>query len=626
VGASGYEALAQCPHLKTINGISLEALTEDCTNLDLSATPVISSGAMSCVLARIVKMPKLTHLNLSGSNLTSKSHVHALTPIIGSGPCCDGGCDHSFINGTCAYKNCAKCDLDFCSTCCMSSCPMVCLAGALEQLPHLVSLKIADCAFQGGRFGPVRSHHDEEGYRRLGASLCKHESLVDLDISGNYFKGPGFPHLAEGVALMPALTTVKLEYGTILFKQWLLDDVIKPSGHWTFAELLLFARAIARNTRLRHIDLSDVGHLPEKVTEALVESVYGNTKQDMDEADTSETQPNISPTPKCINLETLVVDGLELPFAELQNGSIASLDFSTETLTDRQELAPLFVLMLRCSTSLTSVDFSNQDFGTATPAVVDAALALARRSNVLQCCNGIDLRQGADGAETLSVVGQRPIMPLGVSVLAMVVQHGSLTSLDLSCCFMDATSLADLLSAMVQRQTVTSLDVSRNPLRAKGVQELADFLRSDNKLHTLKACSIQMPPQGTWQEFAVALETNTTLVYLDLRGNSLHDMIKGRLRRTMEELRSVLPFSLQAKVCFLLCNRRLPRHLRLPELMPVGDKGALFLDGAQSPILLIFQYCAEARQLLLGTDWEEALNDDRTDTDEQDEQDSDEQW
>jgi hypothetical protein len=63
---------------------------------------------------------------LPGSNLASKSHIHVLTPVVGgsSGIGCSGGCDARGFKSTSACMNCAKCGLDFCSTCCMSECPM----------------------------------------------------------------------------------------------------------------------------------------------------------------------------------------------------------------------------------------------------------------------------------------------------------------------------------------------------------------------------------------------------------------------------------------------------------------------------------------------------------------------
>jgi len=609
VGASGYKVLSKCAQLEEIDGIPLGAFTEDCTILDLSGNPLRSTGAVACVIARTALTPNLTHLNLSGCNLTSKSHVHQLTPVVGRfmGIGCNGGCDCRDFQGNNAYKNCSSCDLDFCSTCCMSECPMVALAEALDRLPHLVSLGIANCAFEGGRDGgPVRSHLDEESYHVLGAALRRHEKLSHVDLSQNYFKGPGFPHLARQLALMPALLTVKVGASARDFKQWLTAEALEPSSEWSYAELLLLARAVARNPRLRRLDLSEVkGQLRSSIVEALVESLCGggNDETTRSEAGTSGPEPIHVHGAKRVTLDELVIEGphFVLPFRQLQDGTVSSLDFSTEFCRGCEELAPLLALALSCSTSLTDLDLSNQDFGKATQNIVDAALALTMgKGGPLQRCNGIDVRPGTEGV--LRVSKQRPIMPLGVSVLAATaLPHGSLTTLDLDGCGMSSESLEHLLSAMLRRQTVTSLNVSRSELRGPGMQALADFLRVDKRLRTLQAQNISGLRQASFSEtleFARALETNLTLVNLDLRQNLLHTAIVERLRRTMEERRRVVPFPTDAKICFLLCNQRLPWRLRLPPVL-VSEVSNLVSDGGQSPLVQIFQYCSEARQLLL---------------------------
>eukprot|EP00434_Breviolum_minutum_P006181 symbB.v1.2.005449.t1/scaffold318.1/size313828/12 len=212
VGAHGYKILSQSPTLQQINGVDLSSFKESTIELDFSNNPVIPSGSVAAIIARTVLTPKLQRLDLSRCNLTSKSHVHPLTPVVGgsSGIGCNGGCDCRTFEGTNAYKHCAECDLDFCSTCCMSECPMIALAESLYRLPHLVSLKLSDCSFQGGKLGPVRSHLDTEGYEILGEALAKHENITELDLSKNFFKGQGFPYLLQGVVQMKGLKHITL--------------------------------------------------------------------------------------------------------------------------------------------------------------------------------------------------------------------------------------------------------------------------------------------------------------------------------------------------------------------------------------------------------------------------------
>merc|ERR1712176_304351 len=98
-----------------------------------------------------------------------------------------------------------------------------------------------------------------------------------------------------------------------------------------------------------------------------------------------------------------------------------------------------------------------------------------------------------------------------------------------------------------------------------------------------------------------SMETNITLALLDLSENDVHPHIMGLLQRTMEEKRPVVPLPLDSKFCFLLCNRHLPPHLQLPELMQthVAQLGQLISDDTQTPLFQIFRYAATARELLI---------------------------
>ncbi|CAE7413391.1 Rai14 [Symbiodinium sp. CCMP2592] len=158
-----------------------------------------------------------------------------------------------------------------------------------------------------------------------------------------------------------------------------------------------------------------------------------------------------------------------------------------------------------------------------------------------------------------------------------------------------------LLSALLQLKTVTSLDISGQPLRKAGFVELSSFLRADRKLEILRACDVAAPHTACADmvDFTKAMEINSSLVVLDLRSNRLQPGIAGRLRRTMEEKRSTVPLAFDAKICFLLCNRHLPGHLQLPEVAQVFEASRLYTGGAHSPLFMIFQFCGRPRQLLL---------------------------
>lgn len=587
VGAAGYKILSGCTHLEDINGICLGDFTTECMSLDFSTAPLQSAGAVACVIARTTLTPNLTHLNLSGSNLTSKSHCHALSPVIGgsSGVGCDGGCDCSAFRGTNAYKKCAQCDLDFCSTCCMSECPMVALADALRRLLCLVSLKIANCAFQGGRHGPIRSHKDEASYQALGESLSKHESITELDISDNFFKGPGFPHLAKHVAMMPSLSSLKIGKSPVDFADWLTAETIKPGSDAHSAELLVLAHTIARNSVLRHLDFSECGHaLSHDIVCVLVESLRATAGQNVNNAESSK-----------LALETLKLQDFAIPVANLQDGILTQLDVSNARQTFQHVLAPLFALMVDIGTALTDINFGNQEFGHFTDAVVSAVLSQAE-SGGLKTYNGIQLHPPPE-MKTLDVQDQ-PIMNHGICVMASTsIPRGNITSLNLRKCGLDSYSLRPLLAAMRSKPTVTSLDISSQHISSEGLRELANFLRVDKKLQVLRARDIGARGEGML-EISNALEINLSLVTLDLRENQLHELAVKKLKRTMQEKRSIVPMAAELKYVFLLCNERLPRRMRLPDAQ-CTEVSRLFSDGACSPAPLIFQYAAQARELLL---------------------------
>lgn len=586
VGACGYKALSQCSQLAAINDIQLKEFVPASTSLDLSKTPALSTGAVACVIARTYLTPNLKELNLSGSNLTSKSHVHPLTPVAGgnSGIGCNGGCDHPSFDGTNAYKHCIKCDLDFCATCCMSECPMVALAASLARLPSLIILKISDCAFEGGRDGgPVRSHLDIEGYKVLGEALAQSQ-IQELDISNNYFRGPGFAHLAKGVSRMKCLTTLKAGCGTIQFNNWLNSEEIQVEGNQ--AETLLLCMSIARNTNLKRLDLSNVtDKLGKAGVEALVESLSCPSATSL--------QPQLAERLEAIMLEP----NYSLPFGSLCRGNIHDLDFSTEGIRDHEILAPLFILMLSFGTSLTTIDLRGVDFGSCNQMVSAAVLALL--AHKLHTYNGQCLRSKSE-IESLSVQNSA-FMPHGISVLAgsVLQQVKGLKELDLSKCYMDALALKACLDALLKVQTLVRLDVSGQPLARTGISALGAFLHEDKCLQDLSARNISMPPTsgGEMLEFSVALETNTTLLKLDIRMNRVHPDIADRLRRTMEEKRGVVPLKLDVKLAFLLCNRRLPPSKQLPEAVAVPECSSLFMN--ENPICLIFRFAAERRYLLI---------------------------
>merc|ERR1719329_536988 len=99
-------------------------------------------------------------------------------------------------------------------------------------------------------------------------------------------------------------------------------------------------------------------------------------------------------------------------------------------------------------------------------------------------------------------------MPHGIRILASITyQRGCLSHLDLSQCGMDAGALSTLLTALLQKPSVLSLDVSNQPLSSAGAQELADFLRVDKKLQILRARRISLPSycQGEMLELSKAL-------------------------------------------------------------------------------------------------------------------------
>jgi len=460
---------------------------------------------------------------------------------------------------------------------------MIDLAQSLERLPYLVSLKLADCCFQGGRLGPVRSQLDIEGYNVLGKALSQHPNIRELDLSKNYFQGQGFPYLLRGVAEMQALAVVTMGATPIQFQDLLKNPEIKACQSSHAMEVLLICLALRRNRHLRVLDLSQVAG---KLSLATVRSLVDSLQQLRAEG--------------CAPLSRLSLqDGVELPLQQLEEGTIETWDLSSESRVERDALAPLLVFALERSRHLTEFDLRNNDFGQQAEDLVDAVLALATRGG-LSRYNGLPTT--AARCEKFSVERQ-PVMSHGICVFAatFLARVSGLQSLDLQNAGLEARGLSAVFSSLLQLQSVTSLDISDQPLRKAGMQQLCSFLRADKKLQSLRAYHVSMPSHHSAEmvDFAKAMETNSTLVTLDVRGNTLHPEVAERLRRTMEEKRSTVPLDLDAKICFLLCNRRLPGHLQLPEVSQVFEASRLYTGGAQSPLFMIFQFCGQPRQLLL---------------------------
>merc|ERR1719206_7981 len=133
--------------------------------------------------------------------------------------------------------------------------------------------------------------------------------------------------------------------------------------------------------------------------------------------------------------------------------------------------------------------------------------------------------------------------------------------------------------------------------------ERAKFLHVDTTLQVLVAQGIETVATKCDEmlQFAKAIEINITLAKLDFRRNHLHGAIATQLKRTMEEKRKMLPLPMNAKVCFLLCNQRLPFGKRLPL---VAQSAAH--DGSAGPILLIFKFCGQVRELLLDPEFSDS--------------------
>lgn len=581
LGAHGYKILSQIPTLQQINGVDMSAFKATTEELDFSETPVVPSGSVAAIIARTVLTPKLQRLNLSKCNLTSKSHVHPLTPVVGgsSGIGCNGGCDCRTFEGTNAYKHCADCDLDFCSTCCMSQCPMIDLAESLERLPHLVSLKLSECSFQGGRMGPVRSHLDIDGYQVLGEALARHPNITELDLSKNFFQGQGFAYLLRGVVEMQVLHSITLGAEALRFQDFLTLETLEVGEEWLPVESQLLCMAIRRNSRLRQLHLSKAqADLRIDSVKALVESLEALHVQGT-------------------MLDVVTIGGLTFPLRQMAAGLMDSLDFASSTRHNRCALAPLLVFALDHSSGLRNLNFINNDFGAENEHVVDSVLRLAQRG--LEVYNDLPLHGAAEGFD----VQLRAVMPHGLCVFAstFLPRQRYLKHLNLQSCGLDARSLGAILLAVLQIQTVITLDISSQPLKKAGMEHLASFLRSDKKLQMLTAQNISTPSYYTAEmlDFAKAMEVNSTLATLDLRGNALHGGIVGRLRRTMEEKRSVLPLPFDSKICFLMCNRRMPYHLQLPEVAQVCEVSRMFIGGSYSPLFMIFQFCGQPRLLQL---------------------------
>jgi len=231
-------------------------------------------------------------------------------------------------------------------------------------------------------------------------------------------------------------------------------------------------------------------------------------------------------------------------------------------------------------------------FGTETEAVVNTILPLAK-SQLLEY-NGMALQFSADSLN----VQQKPVMSHGVWVFAFTaLQSAAIKELDLSSCGLDDSGLDVLLGVLLKRQIVVSLNVSDNSLDKVGVQQLASFLRQDKKLQVLQARKIGRFQLSDMREFSKAIENNSTLATLDIRQNFLHPEIVNSLKRTMEEKRNTVPMPLDAKITFLLCNQSL--RYCLPEVTQMTYASRLYLVHSCSPLFLIFQYCGQARKLLV---------------------------
>jgi hypothetical protein len=196
---------------------------------------------------------------------------------------------------------------------------------------------------------------------------------------------------------------------------------------------------------------------------------------------------------------------------------------------------------------------------------------------------------------------------IGIRVIGLrVIRSSHITELNLQRCGMTGDSLPVLLPALHEHGRVVALDISHNQLQKSGMEALTDFLKVNQSLKHLhmRECSLVRKSQLCmllltyvlrksqcvtcvlhvshmccmwicWLQaytskkvalgFSDAVSSNTSLVTLDLRANSLSAAFVTALSRTMREKRPVVPWGVNQKACFLLCNRRQPVGRQLPE-------------------------------------------------------------
>lgn len=616
IGSRGYALLANCTHILHMNGIHLVSFEQSNDTIDLSQTPLKSTGEVSFVLGRLKLLPQLTHLDLSRSMLQSKSHACRLTECLyptSSTKYCDGGCPQTclrFPSELLAFHACRDCNLDFCPTCCMSQCSMVSLAEALahDSLSNLKILRIAGCNFAGKPIiGGIQAKFDIKGYIEIANALERHINLTHLDISDNYFDGPGFLHLAKGIARMPALSYLKIGSRPIQFKAWINNAYVSTGDDWNLGEHLVFTHALRRNSNLRRLQMV--------VVDVKLTNIFTTLASSLE---------RVGPSPDSHGqsheiVDELRINDLEISVHKLRDGTHTRLDWS-RCLNVTESMSPILVLCLKWSANLVEVDFCNLRFGDFTDEVVEQVLRLHKHQ--LKIYNRFSLKP--ESALRAFSVEDIPVMPHGIIVLGETAlpSNRNITDLNLASCNMDCSSLRRALESLHKNHVnLTTLNVSDNPLGFKAFDLLAEYLRDARGVRHLVVQRIREDmykppdqhniahrrrlyrgnlhrPEDDLERFCRELETNTSLVCLDVRGNMLPSIATDALSRTFNR-RSVVDAPGHFKYLILLTSRLWGVSPEANQLIAsfVADRRKLLLDSAFALAFTGKAYVEAARHL-----------------------------
>ena len=153
----------------------------------------------------------------------------------------------------------------------------------------------------------------------------------------------------------------------------------------------------------------------------------------------------------------------------------------------------------------------------------------------------VDMIQQNTSLEILTISNSFGVSDYGVFCIAQGLQRNTILKvMNLIDCNFTSIGAKDLSRMLTVNHSLTSLDISRNPIGDKGIAHLADVLKQNETLEKLSVKSCQISDAGV-SSLADTVRKHYSFIQINLEGNGL---TKDGVARSMKRLSRTIHLSL----------------------------------------------------------------------------------